>query len=542
MKHSFRSLLSSGNVDSIPAAIAGFLIIQVFAQHGGIGVSPDSIVYISTAANIHDHGVINDFTNMPVMDFPVLYPIFLSGVMFLTGHSILQCGPVLDGLLFAGLIWLCGWLMERFSTPSKWYKWTLLLFIVLSPCLLEVYSMIWSETIFLLLSLFFIIACYRYFRSHSIGSLVTAGIIAGLACITRYAGVSLIAMGGLLMLCDGGLPFRKGSIQKKLGHMALFTIISLLPLALNLWRNHRLTGTLTGYREKGNTPLATNLHDFGSVLCDWLPFFQERYGWATMVAVVFLVLITGLFVYRLAGKKNFFSYDTIATGFFIVYSGFILFSATVSRFQQLDSRLLSPLFLPWLWGSTCWIPARIIRQQRRRDLTSTPGADPDHPLPDLVSPPAIPRLRLAWIALAIAGAACFAWGEWVSWRLNWSGIHYAGIPGYTEDQWQRSPTMDYVRRNKPMLQKGGTIYSNAFEGLWFLAGVRSDLIPHKDMPDDIRYMMVERHFTVVWFDDAENDDLININYIRQRKRLAGEQHFTDGAIYFFTTDSTGSLH
>jgi hypothetical protein len=557
MKYSFRSLLSysrlpgrsggrslllSGNLDAIPAAVAGFLIIQALARHGGIGVSPDSVVYISTAANIHDHGLIDDFTNMPVMDFPALYPIFLSGIQFLTGQSILSAGPILNGLLFATLIWLSGWLMEHFSFPSKWYKWTLLLFIVFSPCLLEVYSMIWSETLFILLSLLFIIACHRYFRTHSTGALMTAGLIAGLACVTRYAGVSLIGMGGLLMLCDGCLPFRKATVRKKIGHMLLFGLVALAPLALNLYRNHRLTGTMTGYREKGLTSLSENLHDFGSVFCDWLPFFNERYGSATLIGILFILGITAFFVFRLVRRKDFFSYDTIAISYFIVYTGFILFSATVSRFQELDSRLLSPLFLPWLWGSTCWIPAWLGRSRQHlnspdngslvRPSAPLSGSAPRRPAP-------IPW-RLASIAIVIAAAACFGWGEWTEWRLNWNGIRFAGIPGYTEDQWRKSATMDYVRNNSAVLQANGTIYSNAFEGLWFLAGIRSELIPHKEIPEDIRYMMIEKKFTVIWFDDSENDDLIDIDYIKKNKQLVSEQHFNDGAIYFFATEPSGA--
>src|ERR1700727_264364 len=162
------TILFSGNRDALLVAVAGFALIQLLSRHGGIGLSPDSIVYLSTARNIHDHGLINDYTNQPMMDFPAFYPIFLSGLIFLTGKSVVAFGPILDGVLFGGVIWLCGWMMDRFSRPSRWYKWTLLLFILLSPCLLEVYSMIWSETLFLLLSVLFMIGCHRYFERHSV--------------------------------------------------------------------------------------------------------------------------------------------------------------------------------------------------------------------------------------------------------------------------------------------------------------------------------------------------------------------------------------
>lgn len=504
MKRNFRSLLLSGNYDAIPVAIAGFFIIQALCAYGGIGVTPDSVVYISTAQNIHDHGVINDFTNMPVMDFPAFYPIFLSGIMFLTGQTIMTVGPVLNGLLFALLIGVCGWMMNRFTTVTRGYKFILLLFILGSPCLLEVYGYIWSETLYILLTLFFMIGCYRYFQGHRLSWLLFIAVIAGLSCVTRYAGISLAGLGGLLMLCDGRLRWSR----KKLGHMALYAVVSLSFLALNLYRNYRLTETLAGYREKGLRSLCTNLFDFGSVLSDWLPFFNERYGAATAVAVCFIVLITGIFVYRLVRKTGFFSYDTIALSYFVMYTLFILYTATVSRFQALDSRLLSPLFLPWLWGSTVWIPAAV----RRCPV----------------------RWRTLAVGLSLIAAACFLQGEWHTFQENWEGIHYAGIPGYTENTWRNSETMAYVRAHRDSLQNAGTVYSDAFEGLWFLGGgLRAELIPHKDNAEDIRYMMKDDRFTLIWFDDAINKDLIDVDYVRNRKQLVRELHFQDGAIYFF---------
>lgn len=508
MKRNLRSLLTSGDLDAVPVAIAGFLIIQALCAHGGIGVTPDSVVYISTARHIHDQGVINDFTDMPLMDFPAFYPIFLCGIQFLTGRDTMAFGPVLDGLLFAGVIWLSGWMMNRFSQRSRGYTLVLLLIILISSCLLEVFSMIWSETLYLAFTLLFMIGCYQYFRTHAMRWLLCIGVIAGLAAVTRYAGISLAGMGGLLMLCDARLRWGR----KKLGHIAAYCGLSLVFLALNLYRNYRLTTTLTGYREKGVTPLGLNVHDLGSVLCDWLPFLGDRYKAATGVAIFFLLLVTGIFIYRLVRRTGFFSYDTIALSYFVVYAAFILISATVSRFQQLDSRLLSPLFLPWLWGSTCWIPGALRK--------------------------ASPFPRTAAIVICLAAAGCFIAGEIGTFRENWDGIKDAGIPGYTEDSWRDSETMAFVRSHRDSLEnvgKLGTLYSDAFEGLWFLAGVQADLLPHKDNNEDIRYMLKEDRFTVIWFDDARNTDLIPIDFLKTHKELVAEQHFSDGAIYFFRT-------
>lgn len=500
------TILFSGNKDALLVAIAGFALIQLLSRHGGIGLSPDSIAYLSTAQNIHDHGLINDYTNQPMMDFPAGYPIFLSGFIFLTGHSVPWFGAALDGLLFGLLIWLCGWMMDRFSQPSRWYKWTILVLILLSPCLLEVYSMIWSETLFLLLSLVFMIGCHRYFATHSLPSLLTIGIIAGLSCNTRYAGISIIMMGGLLMICDGRLRWS----PKKIIHIVLFGFVAILFPAINVYRNWRVTGTFTGYREKAIRSLLENLHDTGSVFCDWLPFFNERYGAATFIAFLFIALIAGIFIRRLIKRTDFFSYDTIGISYFVTYAFFILYTASVSRFQQLDSRLLSPLFIPWIWGSTIWIPRAIARLSTR------------------------PK-RLASAAALLAATGCLLYGECYAFQFNWEGIKYAGIPGYTEDSWQKSPTIAWARAHKTELESKGPLYSSATDGLWFLANIVAELMPHIQNQEDIGYMMRNDHFTVIWFDDSVNTDLIDVNFIKKYKQLVGEQHFEDGAIYYFRT-------
>ena len=481
-------------------------MIQVFARHGGIGVSPDSVIYMSTATNILNHGTIRDFSGWPMMDFPAGYPFFLAAVQLLSRTEILYAGPVLNGLLFASLIFTSGWLMERFTVHSKWYKWALLTIIPLSPCLQEIYSMIWSESLFLLLILFFIPAMRHYLQAPALRRLLLPALIAALACVTRYAGVSLILLGGGLILLVGGLPW-----SKKLLHGGIFSLISSTLFGLNLYRNHLVTGTLTGYREKALTSFGTNLYHYGSVLCDWLPFFNGHYEAAAWVGAGFILLGTALFIRRWFAGRDLFSYENIGAAYFIVYTVFILATASLSRFQQLDSRLLSPLCIPWLWAISSWTPGWV------RGLRLREG-------------------RMSWTGIVICTGifVCMQAGQWRTFKLNWEGIKDAGIPGYTEDQWKQSQTMDYIRHNADMHKPGAPVYSNAYEGIWFLTGVHSDLIPHKEFPQDIREMLHEDHFYIIWFEDSANADLMSIDSIRQVKNVAQELTFDDGKVYFFT--------
>ena len=144
-------------------------------------------------------------------------------------------------------------------------------------------------------------------------------------------------------------------------------------------------------------------------------------------------------------------------------------------------------------------------------------------------------MRIGLAALGVAATGCMLYGQLVLYKFNWEGVKYAGIPGYTEDQWTGSQTMDFIRHSTELHQPGVSIYSNAFEGIWFLTGVVSDLIPHKDLPWDVKDMMKEDHFYVVWFDDATNEDLLSIETIEKTKHREKEWHFNDGAVYYFTT-------
>jgi hypothetical protein len=313
------------------------------------------------------------------------------------------------------------------------------------------------------------------------------------------------------MITDRGMTWRK-----KAAHILLFGLIGISLAALNVYRNHLVTGTLTGYREKAVTGLGKNLEYFGSVFCDWLPFFDDPYKYPALVGVVCLLVCLAAWLYRLIRQHDEYSYDQIATAYFLVYAFFLLIIASVSRFQHLDSRLMSPLFIPWLWGSSSWIPSVMARTDQRNK-----------------------RRGLAFLALV--GAACMEYGQWDLYKFNWNGIHYAGIPGYTEDSWTKSPTMDFVKKNHELLTSA-PIYSNAYEGIWFFTGLVTDLIPHKDLPWDVKDLMKERHFYVVWFDDALNTDLLTIRDISKTKQLDTAWRFNDGAVYYFTTQPPPETH
>src|SRR6201986_5065344 len=199
----------SKNIDSLLAALIGFFLIQVFSRHSGIGVSPDSVTYIAATRHMVNGMGFLSFDNQPVVDFPFAYPFFLTIISFLSRMDPLQFGPWLNGILFGLLLYLSGGIMNGFQKTTGWYKRILLFCILSSPALQEVYSMLWSETVFLILILLFIhsITSYLTFKIKR-WLWISAGICA-ITCLTRYAGVFLMLTGGTILIFNKENPLLK---------------------------------------------------------------------------------------------------------------------------------------------------------------------------------------------------------------------------------------------------------------------------------------------------------------------------------------------
>jgi len=487
------------NGDSLIAAAAGFCLIIFLTRHGGIGISPDAVSYMSAAENLYHHRGLKDFSQLTMVDFPAGYPIFLQCIMLLTGATPLLYGPWLNAFLFALVIYTCGSMMNCFSYSNRWYKAALLSCIVLSPSLQEIYSMLWSETLFIVLLLLLMAVLHYYYRSRSLPLLLALGLLSGLACVTRYAGIAFVITIGFLLLVSPGRPLRK-----KLLHFFVFVSVSALLPAINLLHNARVSGTLTGYREEAIRGIGDNLSDTGWVFCNWLPFLKQFPAIAPVLALLLIAAFGCRWLWRLLRNRQFDSYENIATGFFLSYTLFMILSASLSRYQPLDNRLLCPVFIPLLWSIGGWLMEAIQAARRRRKL---------------------------WIALALLLLVCFQYGQITEDKETWTDIRYAGIPGYTEDQWRHSPIVRYIQQNKALFRPGFGIYSNANDAVWFFTGMKAELLPHNDFPNDVKQFFDEKHCYVVWFDDGYNPDLAGLDFITRVKKMKLLVRLPDGAIY-----------
>src|SRR5215208_793039 len=175
-------------------SIAGILLV-IKATPNGLGLSDDSIAYIAGARSMAAGDGYREAwlaSNQPVTHFP---PAFSSVLAFFGSFGIdpLHAARWVNALLFGLNAWLLGILGWR-MTPSLSAGLVLAALFVTSSQMFQVHAVAMSEPLFIFLSLLAFWMFDLYFeRDHHWWWLVACGIFVGVAYLTRYAGLALVA-------------------------------------------------------------------------------------------------------------------------------------------------------------------------------------------------------------------------------------------------------------------------------------------------------------------------------------------------------------
>ena len=493
--------LLKNNIDSLFAALLGALLVIIFTRHGGVGISPDSIYYISAADSLKQGHGYYQFDNTPFIMFPLFFPSFIAGLELIFRTDIIILAPFVNAFLFGATIFTSGCMLEK-TNHNKWIKWIVLFMIVASPSLLEIYSMLWSETLFVLEVLLFIWFSKSYFENYTIKNLIIFSAIAAIASVTRLAGVSLIATGGLLILLSHDIPWRK-----KINDILIYSTIASSLFVINMVRNLYLTNTLTGIRQKGITPLLENIKYYGIVLSDWMPFSKAVSAFPTTLGIVFLGAILVIFIYRLIRKIEHDSSEKIAATFTWLYSFFMLVTATFSRYETINNRLLAPFFIPCLF-TLSFYSISLLRSLKR------------------------PVLKYLGIGLlAIVGLLTISEYLKID-RATLTEYNEGGIGGYTDDDWSRSSELiNFLRKDHSVFHQGLPVYSNASHAVYFFTKQHLLILPERNHAIDVKKMNASTAQLLIWFNEEGNRDLLTLEELRNIKTLTIWKEFKDGYIF-----------
>jgi 4-amino-4-deoxy-L-arabinose transferase-like glycosyltransferase len=175
------------------AVLGVVLVLQATPE--GASLSDDSIAYIAGARSIVAGNGYREAwlaSDQPVTHFPPAFPAVLAFFGTL-GIDPLHAVRWVNALLFGASAFMLGILAWR-MTPSLTAGLVLAGLFVLSGDLLQVHTAAMSEPLFIFLSLLSIWMFDLYFeRDHHWWWLAACGIFTGMAFLTRYSGLALVA-------------------------------------------------------------------------------------------------------------------------------------------------------------------------------------------------------------------------------------------------------------------------------------------------------------------------------------------------------------
>ena len=431
----------------VALSAAGALLVLMGTQRFGVGMSPDSLVYLSTAKSlINGKGyVIHD--GSAVTNWPPLYPTLLA-IIGLTGLSLLDAARYLNVVLFGLIIFVSGlWLRKNIeSLPLVVLGCLAVLF---AQPLLSVSLHAWSELTFILLVLLFVMQMQRFLETGKLPPLILSAIIAAALFATRYAGYSVVLSGILLLL----LAHNRRSLRERLLNATVFGLIAVLPMAPWFAKNYAISSTLTGQRHASIQPLAESAsHAVYTVAC-WLMPSQIPIPPRILIARALLIMLTVLWTIvarrrRESDDEGVGSAAAVLAWVLLVYVVLLVISASRVATDPIDNRLMSPAYVPLM----------------------------------LMIPLAIQALRSRFgphSAARTAGAVmAVLFGLWLTYPAYCTAhtvraCRRDGAGRYLKAAWNDSRLTSYLK-SKPL---NGPVYSNSPEAAYILAGIGAKLSP-----------------------------------------------------------------
>lgn len=490
------------HIDTCIAAVMGFYFVLLLTQHGGIGISPDSIMYTSVARNLTLGNGFLQFDGKPLTMFPVAFPYFLHIIMLLTRHDIVLVAPYLTATLFAANICLAGYILEKVQLQNRISKNIVLLLLITNPALLEVYTMLWSETLFIFLVMLFMVAQQCYLQKTDFKHLLPVAIIAGIASITRYAGITLIATGCFIILFAS-----QGSLKKRWIQTILFGCISSSFLCINLFSNFLQSGYLTGKRLPADTSFPDNMQLYGNVLAGWVGSDNPSMLIAVILGVL-VILMTGIYLYMaIVHQKNKIGFITIAESFLLIYVLFILASSTFSNYDDINNRLLAPVAIPFFLVLGAGMP-QLMNMKK--------------------------KLYLFILVLAALLAIFALTGNIHNDTIALQNNRDAGIGGYAEDYWKESPILHFLQSTPFADTATLPRYSNDNAAIYYFTGKKVKTLPELTHQTELNIFLQTKALYVIWLNSGANPDILEDNELYKVKKCIPMHTFSDGVIYLCT--------
>jgi hypothetical protein len=416
----------------------------------GLGLSPDSVVYIGAARSlVAGRGFslpAESALFSPITHYPPLYSSLLA-VTGIVGADPLAGAVWLNVAIFSLNIYFSGFLL--LAALGSWQLALLgSLFTLTAFPLVQAHTMAWSEALFIMLEVLSILLLLRYLEKPRRRNLLLASALAGLSVLCRNAGFALVASGLIGILFLGARERRN-----KLTNALVFAGMAVLPAAFWAGRNWHVSGNAFNRSVSFHPTGLDKIFDIPDVLAGWFSFSLQTFNagvllWLGLMMTGFLLSYDYFRTTKFIGLRQPDRLIILMLIVVVSYLAMLCMSLTFLDVQiPVDSRTLSPIYVP----SITLLIALSIRF--------------------------VPASRLHADLLVSTCLALFLAAQLQS-SMNWLQFSYHDGIGYAGRVWRESQTLNRLQHiPAPVL------FSNAPVVLYTLLDKPALMVPRKTHTD-----------------------------------------------------------
>ena len=489
--------------------------IAHWSMSSDIGVTPDSVVYLSAADRLVEGKGLTPIgyhfspgipSGQPLAIFPPAYPLLLASTSLFTSDR-LTGAKYIHSFLFAANVFLLG-LIIYISSRSIWPALCAIALFQTSFPLLSTYTMARSEPLFMFFLLSTLLGMVFYIQKRQLWLLVACGIAAAGALMTRYVGVIVLLPLVLTLL------MQDGPLRRRFKDSMLVGGLTLLPLFGLLIRNKLIAGSSTERSFAFHLIGLVEARTFvDSLMLLITPYALPGFGKLLLVTIAAVVVVYSLWM-GLRGESGpadrhirFFSAVIVAT--------YVMFLAAYNSFASALVDLGPRVALPVYVFGIILVFSLIERQS------------------------AFGRRRILFWCVIVSSFVLFSANMrpvayWISYR------HREG-EGFTSRAWRNSETVKFLKALPPQT----VISSNAADACYLFINREVLRLPakydstngrdNKDFSaqmEALRDNLNNNHAVVIYFDRINwRWYLPTRNELEDSYKLPVVTRFVDGVVY-----------
>jgi len=331
-------------------------VALVFTTRFFIGISPDSIMYVSAAQSFIDTGELRSIFDGLPLQYMTHYPpglsLFISFFSLFTSN-LYDAARLLNAISIFALLFSVGLITRKYLSTS--YIISLQALLMLNLSLFSIYQMLWTEPIYIILSIFSLVTLNLFVNTKNIKYLLITSVLLSTSVFVRYIGVSLIITSVIYIW----IALKNEKSIERIKYIFILGFISSSSFLYWTIRNYILVANPTD-RHFSFHPMTMEYYEewLTSTTTFFIGLTSNQLGDVLSYIIGAIIIIALLYYSMQVFRKSSLELNYIFILYPTVYLAFLFISNTFFDFTPLYYRTLSPVYIfftisifTFIWGN-----------------------------------------------------------------------------------------------------------------------------------------------------------------------------------------------